>query len=141
MLELARAFGRRLLSSKNTSKTDDAYWFGVAPFLNSVATDASCWCLILDKKTPCRQIGVSGLVSALGILLLLEHRVRHGRWWDDKIVCHGKLGASLLLTGLVGGEIGKYLYTGQRHWREISLSEEPCSLTMQIDAKGKNIRK
>ena len=45
-------------------------------------------------------LGYQVMMILTGIGMLLEHRFQHGKWWDKKtIICHGKLGVTLLVAG------------------------------------------
>jgi len=53
------------------------------------------------------SIGHQLFMILAGAGITLEHRIMHGRWWDkDKQICHGKLGAALLIAGCCVTAIG-----------------------------------
>ncbi|KXA93746.1 hypothetical protein AKJ66_01105 [candidate division MSBL1 archaeon SCGC-AAA259E22] len=48
---------------------------------------------------------LSELLALTGVLravMTIHHRKEFGRWWDDEAKCHGKIGAGIFVSSLIG---------------------------------------
>jgi len=60
----------------------------------------------LENKKKENLLSLAERISEVGILVggsaALEHRLQHGRWYDeDKPICHGKIGIGVLALSFV----------------------------------------
>ena len=52
-------------------------------------------------------LGHQFIMMSAGAGMTLEHRLNYGRWWDKgKLICHGKAGVLLLMSGSVIALLG-----------------------------------
>lgn len=59
-------------------------------------------CRRMNKRKIRKLSKLLALTGVLGGAMTIHHKLEFGRWWDSKTVCHGKIGAGIISSSLIG---------------------------------------